>query len=112
MFRGLKQASAATGVSAGIFSFFVLLTGSVYLWRRFRKRVRWFAEQWRDERLQRRGGMAAGGVRALVLSATVLLILAHWPLHGMTRWIVETSSLGGALIRYVLPVYDKTHGAL
>jgi len=112
MFRGLEQASAVAGVSAGIFSFFVLLTGSVYLWRRFRKHVRRFAETWRDEQLQRRGGMVAGGLRAFVLSAMVLLILAHWPLQGMTRWIVQHSSLGRALIRHVLPVYDKTHGVL
>jgi len=48
----------------------------------------------------------------LVVCSTLLLILAHWPLHGTTRWIAESSLLGRLLIRFILPVYAATHGAL
>lgn len=112
MWRGLSQAGTLTARSAPLLTFFGLAAGSVFLWRKMRDRLRWVAQQWPEPRQQRLGGAAAGGVRAFVLSATLLLILAHWPLHGMTRWIPERSWLGRALIRVVLPVYEKAHGAL
>ncbi len=112
MYRGLSQASAALGQSVGVFTFIGLLVGSVALWRKFRSRIRWLAEKWPDERPQRIGGAAAGGTRAFVVAATLLLVLAHWPLHGLTRWIAESSFIGRGLIRLALPVYEKTRGAL
>ncbi len=112
MWRGLSQAGTLTARSAPLLTFFGLVAGSVFLWRKLRERVRWVAEKWPEQRHQRLGGGIAGGARAFMLSATLLLILAHWPLHGLTRWIAESSFLGRGLIRVVLPVYEKTHGAL
>jgi uncharacterized membrane protein required for colicin V production len=112
MWRGLSQAGTLTARSAPLLTFFGLVAGSIWLWRKMRDRVRWVAQKWPEQRQQRLGGGVAGGVRAFVLSATLLLILAHWPLHGMTRWITQSSILGRVLIRALLPVYDKTHGAL
>jgi uncharacterized membrane protein required for colicin V production len=112
MFRGLSEAGTLTSHSAPLLTFTGLVAGSVYLWRKVNARVRWIAEKWPNEHTQRLGGGIAGGVRAFVLCATLLLILAHWPLHKMTCWIAESSMLGRALIKFVLPVYEKTHGAL
>ena len=112
MYRGLSQASVALGQSVGVFTFVGLLVGSVALWRKFHTRVRWLAEKWPEERPQRIGGATAGGIRAFVVVATLLLVLAHWPLHGLTRQIAESSFIGRGLIRLALPVYEKTHGAL
>jgi uncharacterized membrane protein required for colicin V production len=112
MWLGLGQAGTLTAQSAPLLTFVGLVAGAIFLWRRMRARVRWIAQKWPAERQQRGGGSVAGGVRAFVVCATLLLILAHWPLHGLTRWIPESSLVGRGLIRFVLPVYEKTHGAL
>ena len=112
MFQGLSHASEWAGYSIGVFSFFLLLAGSVFLWRRMRGHLRGAAARWPGERQQRIGGVVTGGLRAFVFASTVLLILAHWPLHKLTRWMVEGSFLGRRLVRCVLPVYERTHGAL
>jgi hypothetical protein len=39
-------------------------------------------------------------------------VLAHWPLQFLTRPFAEGSILGRCLTKWVLPVYEKTRGAL
>ena len=110
--RGLARASEAIGHYLGVFTFFGLLVAAFVLWRRSHEYVVQLAGRWVPQSRQRLAGGIAGGVRAFVLDATLLLILAHWPLHAMTRWIVEGSFVGRLLIHFVLPVYSHTHGAL
>jgi uncharacterized membrane protein required for colicin V production len=112
MYRGLAQASALAGQSVGILTFGGLVAASVALVRKMRSRLRWLAEKSADEHHQRIAGAIAGGVRAFLHASVVLLILAHWPLHFLTRPLAQGSLLGRGLVRFVLPVYDKTHGAL
>ena len=112
MYRGLSQASTWTGQSLGIFTFVGLLYAAFVLWRKCKAQLTRFAAKHVTEERQRLAGAIAGGVRAFFVASTLLLILAHWPLHGMTRWIAESSLLGRLLIRFILPVYGQTHGAL
>jgi uncharacterized membrane protein required for colicin V production len=112
MYRWLSEASAATHQSLGIFTFAGLLAAAYILWRKTKAQLGRFAAKYVTEQRQRSAGGMAGGIRAFVVSSTLLLILAHWPLHAMTRWIVESSFLGRGLIAFILPVYGKTHGAL
>lgn len=112
MYRGLSQASAVTHQSLGIFTFVGLLVAAVILWRKTQAHLTKLAGRYVTEQRQRLAGGIAGGVRAFVVCSTLLLILAHWPLHAMTRWIVEGSFVGRGLIAFVLPIYGKTHGAL
>lgn len=109
MFRGLEEASKLTGQSVGLLTFIGLIVGAVVMWRRMQARLRWVAEKCVPENRQPMAGAIAGGVRAFVLVATLLLILAHWPLHGLTRGFVQSSFTGRVLVRVVLPVYEKTH---
>jgi uncharacterized membrane protein required for colicin V production len=112
MYRGLSEVSTATHQSLGIFTFVGLLVAAFILWRKTQAHLTKLAGKYVTEKRQRLAGGIAGGVRALVVCSTLLLILAHWPLHGTTRWIAESSLLGRLLIRFILPVYAATHGAL
>ena len=80
--------------------------------KRIKRRIAKRAEQLCPESKRAVAGAIAGGIKAFLLSAIVLLICAHGPLKAVTRWIPEGSLIGQGLIRFVLPVYDKTHGAL
>jgi uncharacterized membrane protein required for colicin V production len=108
----LDEASRHLGQSMGVISFVGLGVASWQLLKWVRGHIAWIGQRWPEEPAQRLGGAMAGGVRSLVVSATLLLILAHWPLSGLTRWIPDSSLYGRVLIRVLLPVYDKTHGAL
>ena len=112
MYRGLSKASALTGQSLGVFTFVGLIVASYILWRTLTARLGKAAGKYVTEHRHRLAGGSAGGVRALVLASTLLLILVHWPLHAFTRGLAEGSLFGRVLVRWVLPVYGKTHGAL
>jgi uncharacterized membrane protein required for colicin V production len=110
--RALSEMNQLAGQSLGVGSFLGLVTGVFALVKHFRHQVSGWAERRFDERTQKLGGGIAGGVRTFTLVAVVLLVFAHWPLHGLTRPLVKSSLLGRALIKFVLPVYGTTHGAL
>jgi uncharacterized membrane protein required for colicin V production len=112
MYRVLSEVSTKTGQSLGVFTFVGLLVAAFVLWRKSKAQLTQFASRYVTEDRQRLAGAIAGGVRAFLIVSTLLLILAHWPLYGTTRWIAESSLLGRLLIRFILPVYARTHGAL
>jgi len=110
--RALAGMNHLAGQSLGVGSFIGLVMGVVMLVRHFRRQISGWVEQRFDQRTQKLGGGIAGGVRTFVFTAIVLLVLAHWPLHGLTRPLAESTLLGRGLIKFVLPVYGQTHGAL
>lgn len=57
--------------------------------------------------LERVGGGLAGGIRASVVAAALILLLGLWPSETMRRVFVDESVLGRNLARHVLPVYDR-----
>ena len=107
----LAQTNRWLGQSLGVVSFFGLATAVIVLVRQLRA---WIAA-WAERRFAPHvhwGGAVVGGLRTFVFACVVLLVLIHWPLRGITRPVAQSSWLGRALTRFVLPVYDKTHGAL
>ena len=112
MYRVLSEVNTKVGQSLGIFTFIGLIVAAFALWKKSKTHLATLAGRYVSEDRQRIAGAIAGGVRAFLVVSTLLLILAHWPLHGMTRWITESSLLGRLLIRFLLPVYSHTHGAL
>ncbi len=112
VYRGLSSTSEMVGHSVGLFTFVGLIAGTVVIWRRIRKRISGRAEQLCPESKRALAGGIAGGVKAFLLSSIILLVCAHGPLRAVTRWIAEGSLLGRGLIRFVLPVYGQTHGAI
>ena len=106
LYKGLAYSSAKIGLSVGVFTFLALVVATIFLWRKIRARIRWRAERWCPEAKRSLAGAIAGGVKAFLLSALVLLTLAHGPLRGFAAG----SLLGRGLIYFVAPVYDKTHG--
>ncbi len=99
----VNQAASLTGLAC-------LVTGAVVVWRELRSWIgRWAGQRYGGAETQKAGGAVAGGVRCFALVCVVLLVFAHWPLHAVTRPITESSLLGRALTRVVLPVYEKTH---
>ena len=109
--HALAQMSRWTGQGLGLLGFFGLAVGVVILVRRLRVLVGAWAER-HFAQYERLGGAIVGGLRTFVFASVVLLVLAHWPLHGFTRPLAEKSLLGRTLTHYVLPVYGKTHGSL
>lgn len=108
----LEHVGKLTGQTFGVVSFIGMWVAAVVLVGKLHGVIHGWAEHRFDETVRRRWGVVAGGVRTALLASIALLVLAHWPLHGLTRGFVEDSVVGRGLIRVVLPVYGKTHGAL
>jgi uncharacterized membrane protein required for colicin V production len=112
LYRIMSEVNTKAGQSLGVFTLGGLIFAAFVLWRKSQAQLTKLASRYVAEDRQRLAGAIAGGVRAFLIDSTLLLILAHWPLHGMTRWIAESSFLGRLLIHFILPVYNHTHGAL
>jgi uncharacterized membrane protein required for colicin V production len=112
MYKILAEVNTRIGQSVGVLTFVGLLFGAYALWKKSKAHLAAGAGRICNDQHQRNAGAIAGGIRALLLDSTLLLILAHWPLHGLTRWMAESSLLGRLLIRFILPVYAHTHSAL
>jgi hypothetical protein len=112
LYKGLAYSSEKVGHSVGLLTFVGLIVATVLLWKKIKGRIRMRAEQWCPEDQRGLAGAIAGGLRAFLISSIGLLILARGPLHAVTRGLAEGSLLGRGLIWCVMPVYDKTHGAL
>ena len=84
------------------------LVGAFYLARLLRARMgRWIRDQFPEETVEKRAGLAAGFLRTLVISAIITLFLLHTPLAFLVR-----DSMMGDLAKIVQPVYhiaDKPH---
>ena len=104
--------SHLTGQTLGAFGFVGLVASTVASVRYLRRRMRDWVERRYGVEQRKLGGMIVGAVRAFLLVCVALLVLAHWPLHSLTRPFAEGSALGRCLTKWVLPVYEKTHGAL
>ena len=112
LYKGLASTSEMVGHSVGLVTFVGLVVLAVVIWKRIQRRIRWRAEQLCPESKRAAAGAVAGGIKAFLLAAIVLLICAHGPLKAVTRWIPEGTLIGRGLIKFVLPVYDKTHSTL
>ena len=111
--RALLGINHIVGQILGVAGFAGLVCAGIVLGRGLRGWVgRWAHDRYGAEETQKAGGAIAGGVRSFVWVVVALLVFAHWPLHPVTRPIAESSILGRALTRFVLPVYEKTHGPL
>ena len=103
----LAETRHLTGQATGAVGTVGLMVGAWLLVRLFRTKIGdWAKQRWGEAKGP---GAIAGGLRTLLLACVALLILAHWPLHSLTRPVTENSRLGRALLRYVLPEYVKTH---
>ncbi|HUK83131.1 MAG TPA: CvpA family protein [Verrucomicrobiae bacterium] len=109
--HALAQMNHWTGQGLGVLSFIGLAGGVIILVRRLRAWLGAWAEHHFAPHA-RWGGAIVGGLRTFVFASVMLLVLIHWPLRAVTRPVAQSSLLGRALTRYVLPLYDKTHGAL
>jgi uncharacterized membrane protein required for colicin V production len=109
--RTLADASRLTGQTLGALSFLGLVVSTVVMVKFLRQRVREWVERRYDVQQRALGGLIVGALRALLLVCVALLVLAHWPLHSLTRPFVESSLLGRSLTKWGLPVYEKTHAA-
>jgi uncharacterized membrane protein required for colicin V production len=77
------------------------LVGAFYLAQLLRARMgRWIRDQFPEEAVEKRAGMAAGFLRTLVISTIITLFLLHTPLAFLVR-----DSMMGDLAKIVQPVY-------
>jgi branched-subunit amino acid ABC-type transport system permease component len=110
--RTLAELGHLTGQTLGVAGFVGLVVSTVVTVRCLRKRVQDWVERRYSVRQRALGGMVVGAVRAFLLVCVALLVLVHWPLRSLTQPFAEGSTLGRCLTKWVLPVYEKTHGAL
>jgi uncharacterized membrane protein required for colicin V production len=100
----LGEFDKLTGQIAGALGWGGSLVGAFYLARQFREWMgRRILDQFPEETVEQRAGMAAGFVRTLVIGLIVTLFLLHTPL----AFLVRESALG-SLARVVQPVYHIT----
>jgi len=105
--RVVGEVNKISGQIAGALGWGGGLLGSFYLVRQFRGRIRqWTENQWTDETLQKRAGMAAGFLRTFCISITIVLFL----LHTHFAFLVRDSMLGRSLVKIIQPVYH-TNGS-
>ena len=109
--RAFVELNQLTGQALNALGFAGLVVATVASVRYLRRRVRHWVERRYDVSQRKLGGMVVGAGRAFLLVCVALLVLAHWPLHSLTRSFAEGSALGRCLTKWVLPVYGKTHGA-
>ena len=107
--RALLEVNHLTRQSVGVISFLGMAFGTVMIVRRLRAHIGQWAEQKCVAETQKLAGAIAGGLRSFLIISIVLLTFAHWPLHFLTRPFAEGSLLGRSLVKFVLPVYEKTH---
>jgi hypothetical protein len=100
--RVIGEFNKISGQIAGVLGWSGGLVGSFYVVRQFRERIRqWIENQWADESLQKRAGMAAGFLRTFFISSMIVLFL----LHTHFAFLVRDSMMGRSLVRIVQPVY-------
>jgi len=108
--RALADVNHLVNKAASLTGLACLATGAWVLMRELRAWLqRRATEKYGDVETQKTGGAIAGGVRSFALACAALLVVAHGPVRGLTRPFTESSALGRALTRYILPVYEKTH---
>jgi uncharacterized membrane protein required for colicin V production len=110
--RAFVEFNHLTGQTLNALGFAGLVAATVASVRYLRQRARDWVERRYDISQRKLGGMMVGAGRAFLLVCVALLVLAHWPLHSLTRPFTESSALGRCLTKWVLPVYEKTHGTL
>jgi len=110
--RAFAELNHLTGQALNTFGFAGLVGFAVASVHYLRKRAWDWVERRYSIEQRKLGGMIVGAVRAFLLVCVTLLVLAHWPLHSLTRPFTEASAMGRCLTKWVLPVYEKTHGAL
>jgi uncharacterized membrane protein required for colicin V production len=107
--RAIGEFNKISGQIAGVLGWGGGLVGSFYFVRQFRERMRqWINQQWADETLQKRAGMAAGFLRTFFISSTIVLFL----LHTHFAFLVRDSLMGRSLVKIVQPIYhtgDTSH---
>jgi uncharacterized membrane protein required for colicin V production len=105
--RLLLQTQRFTGQKLGVFGVIGILVASFFLVRHFKGRVQaWADKKFPAEKIQKRGGMAAGALRTFLIAAIVIIFASHI-LRGM---FAENSLIGWFLTRFVVPVQKITQG--
>ena len=107
----LKDVTHWLGLDTHAPGVFVLMGVAWWLVWQLRARLRtWVTQRFADETLQKRGGAAVRGFRALVLGSTVIVFIGLLPVGFLGRPFSQGSFVGRTLIRYVVPVYEEVSG--
>jgi len=110
--RAFVEFNHLAGQTLNALGFAGLVAATVASVRYLRRRMQNWVERRYNVEQRKFGGIMVGAGRAFLLVCVTLLVLAHWPLHSLTRPVVESSALGRCLTKRVLPVYEKTHATL
>lgn len=106
-----SKIGAVTGQAAGGLGFLGVFAAAFIVARRLRARFgQWLAQRLPVETVQKRGGAVAGGLRALVISCTLIVFIGLMPLGFISVPFRHGSFIGRHLIRLVVPAYEKIAG--
>jgi uncharacterized membrane protein required for colicin V production len=109
--KALGQLATVTGQGTGPLGVLGVMIATYVLARHFRRQLQTrIAKRFPDEQIQRKGGATAGGIRALVLGSTLVVLIGLMPLGVLSKPFNSGSLVGRNLRRYVVPAYQAvTH---
>ena len=107
--RGLTALGNMSGHSLGLIGFVAAWIGAVFAIRGLKGRIHNTTQkQFPDAKIQRVGGMIAGGCKVFVFVSVLILIVGHLP--GFLGAPFREGSLVGSTLRYIVtPIREKTH---
>jgi uncharacterized membrane protein required for colicin V production len=88
-------------------AFVLALIGAYLAMRILRLVLRSLMEFSFKGKLEKIGGMLAGGIRMTVVVTALVLLMALWPHEYLHRLFVEKSAFGGFVFEKLGPVYEK-----
>jgi len=88
-------------------AFVLALVGAYILMRILRLVLRSVMEFSFKGKIEKIGGMLAGGIRATVIVAALVLLMALWPHEYLHRLFAEESVFGRLIFEKLGPVYEK-----
>jgi uncharacterized membrane protein required for colicin V production len=105
---GLSEVNQSTLRLGGPIGFLMMVSLTVYLVIHFKKQVRVYADKrWPDPTVQRRWGIALGGLRAFLIMMIVLVFLAQFP-RFIRRPLMGGSAIGRCVV-FMLPHFDPNY---
>jgi hypothetical protein len=106
----ITKTALLTGQTSGLTTVLGILLATFVLWRHFKSRIQqWTAQQFPAPETQRRGGIAAAGLRAFGMCALFFLLASTIPIGEFRKPFTRGSAIGRVVMKVIRPAYAAAH---